>query len=204
MLLLIACIISVFLLIVILDWIIIGFVVPVKKGKKEEYEKQYILKAQNRMDYQKTTECSGFSTAYVFRSFGMEADGNDIYAKIKRKLINGAVLPGTLKREIRGYGYEAKYLKGSLEDLKADLCEGKRIIVLVKTRLDKNWLHYVSIVGYDEENVFVAESLDYLTNCEEKCYNRKLSNEEFLKFWDTREWYMPFYKNTYLVIEKGQ
>ena len=204
MLLLIVCIISVLLLIFILDGIIIGFAIPVKNAKKEHYEKQYMLKAQNRMDYQKTTECSGFSTAYVFRSFGMEADGNDIYARIDGKMINGAVLPGTLKREIRGYGFEAEYLKGSLESLKADLCEGKRIIVLVKTRLDKNWLHYVPIVGYDEENIFIAESLDYLANCEEQYYNRKLTNQEFLNFWDTRAWYMPFYKNTYLVIKKEQ
>lgn len=204
MLLLIVCIISLFFLIVILDWIIIGVVVPVKNGKKENYEKQYILKAQNRIAYQKTTECSGFSTAYVFRSFGIEADGNDIYAKISHKMKNGAVLPGTLKREIQGYGFEAGYMKGSLDSLKADLREGKRVIVLVKTRIDKNWLHYVPIVGYDEEHIFIAESLDYLANCEEQYYNRKLTNQEFLNFWDTRAWYMPFYKNTYLVIKKEQ
>ena len=202
MLWLIVCIISVLLLIVILDWLIIGFAVPVKRSKKGNYEKEYILKEQNRMAYQKTTECSGFSTAYVFRSFGMEADGYDIYAKISHKMKNGAVLPGMLKRAIQGYGYDVKYVKGSLENLKADLSEGKRIIVLVKTRLDNNWLHYVSIVGYDEENIFIAESLDYLANCEEQYYNRKLTNQEFLKFWDTRAWYMPFYKNTYLVIKK--
>ncbi len=204
MLWLIVCIISVLLLIVILDWLIIGFAVPVKRSKKGNYEKEYILKEQNRMAYQKTTECSGFSTAYVLRSFGMEVDGNDIYAKISRKMKNGAVLPRILKRAIQGYGYDVRYVKGSLETLKADLSEEKRVIALVKTRLDKNWLHYVSIVGYDEENIFIAESLDYLTNCEEEYYNRKLSNQEFLKFWDTREWYMPFYKNTYLVISQVQ
>ena len=202
MLWLIFCIISALLMLVILDWCIIGFAVPDKRIRKRNYEKEYILKEQNRMAYQKTTECSGFSTAYVLRSFGMEADGNDIYAKISRKMKNGAVLPRTLKRAIQGYGYDVKYVKGSLETIKADLSERKRVIVLVKTRLDKNWLHYVSIVGYDEENIFIAESLDYLTNCEEQYYNRKLTNHEFLKFWDTREWYMPFYKNTYLVIDK--
>ncbi len=203
MLWLIVCIISVLLLIVILDWLIIGFAVPIQRSKKGNYEKEYILKEQNRMAYQKTTECSGFSSAYVLRSFGMEADGNDIYAKISRKMRNGAVLPGTLKRAIQSYGFAVKYVKGSLETLKSNLSEEKRVIVLVKTRLDKNWLHYVSIVGYDEQNIFIAESLDYLTNCKEQYYNRKLTNEEFLKFWDTREWYMPFYKNTYLVIHKN-
>lgn len=202
MLWVIFCIICVVLLVVISDWLIIGVAKPVR-GRRE-YAREYLLKEPNRMDFQKTTECSGFSMAYVFRSFGMEAEGNDIYTKIRHKMKNGAVMPRTLKKFIREYGFEAEYLKGNLQSLKISLCEGKRVIVLLKTRLDKKWLHYVSIVGYDEENVFVAESLDYMTNCEEKYYNRKLSNEEFLKFWDTGEWYMPFYKNTYLAIGKGQ
>ena len=57
-------------------------------------------------------------------------------------------------------------------------------------------------MGIPTENIFIAESLPYLTNCETEYYNRKLSNEEFLKFWDTREWYMPFYKNTYILVGK--
>lgn len=193
-------IISVISLVFILDCLIIGFARPVRSTR--ECAKEYLLKEPNRMDFQKTTECSGFSTAHVFRSFGLEAEGNDIYDRIEHKMKNGAVLPGTLKRAIGEYGYYADYIKGNLQSLKNALCEGKRVIVLIKTRLDKNWLHYVSIVGYDEENIFIAESLPYLTNCETEYYNRKLSNEEFLKFWDTREWYMPFYKNTYILVGK--
>lgn len=203
MLWIIICIISALIIIIFFDCLIIGFAVPILRKKRKPI-KEYVLKTPNCMAYQKTTECSGFSTAYVLRSFGMEADGNDIYAKISHKMKNGAVLPRTLKRAIRGYGCGVKYVKGSLGTLKADLSEGKRVIVLVKTRLDKNWLHYVSIVGYDEENIFIAESLDYLANCKEQYYNRKLTNQKFLKFWDTREWYMPFYKNTYLVIAQEQ
>ena len=194
------CIISTMLLVIILDCLIIGFPKPVKSTRG--YVKEYLLKEPNRMDFQKTTECSGFSTAYVLRSFGIEIKGNDVYAKIEHKMKNGAVLPGMLKRAIQGYGFNVKYKKGSLDSLKVDLCEGNRIIVLIKTRRDKNWLHYVSVVGYDEENIFIAESLNYLVNCEEQYYNRKLTNQEFLKFWDTREWYMPFYNNTYLIISK--
>ncbi len=193
-------IVSVLLLVMMLDWLIIGFARPLIK--KRAYADKYLLKEPNRMDFQKSTECSGFSTAHVLRSFGLEAAGNDIYAKIEHKMKNGAVMPGTLKRVIRAYGFRADYVKGNLQSLKANLSEGKRVIVFIKTKLDKNWLHYVSVVGYDEENVFIAESLHYLTNCKEEYYNRKLSNEDFMKYWDTKEWYMPFYKNTYLVIGK--
>jgi len=198
--------ISVLFLVVVLDWLVIGFAIPdqrfLRKRGKRSYAKEYILESPNYMAYQKTTECSGFSTAHVFRSFGLEAEGNQIYANIKHKMKNGAVMPRTLKKFIRGYDLEVNYVKGSLESLKTDLSEGKRMIVFIKTRLDKNWLHYVSVVGYDEENIFIAESMYSLKNCETKYYNRKLSNEEFMKYWDIREWYMPFYKNTYLVISR--
>ena len=190
-------IISSILLITILDWLIIGIARP---GKMKIYDKEYMLKNRNRIVYQTSTECSGFSLAYVLRSFGMEADGKDIYAKIHRKMSNGAVLPRTLIRLIQSYGFNAKYVKGSLETLKSDLSEGRRVIVFIKTRLDKNWLHYVPVVGYDEDYIYIAESMNSLVNCNEEYYNRKLINQEFLKYWDTREIYMPFYKNTYLVI----
>ena len=196
------CIVSVVLLVMMLDWLIIGFAKPLIR--KSTYVDKCLLKEPNRMDFQKSTECSGFSTAHVLRSYGMEAEGNGIYAKIERKMKNGAVMPGSLKRVIRAYGFQADYVKGNLQSLKADISVGKRVIVFIKTKLDKNWLHYVSVVGYDEENIFIAESLHYLTNCKTEHYNRKLSNEEFMKYWDTREWYMPFYRNTYIVIDRRQ
>ncbi len=195
--LLIIAIASTILLISVLDWFIIGIARP---AKKKSYDKDYMLRNRNRMDYQTSTECSGYSLAYVLRSFGMEADGKDIYAKIHRKMSNGAVLPRTLIRVIQSGGLKAKYVKGSLETLKSDLSEGKRVIVFIKTRLEKNWLHYVPVVGYDEEYIYIAESMNSLVNCDEEYYNRKLTNQEFLRYWDTREIYMPFYQNTYLVI----
>jgi len=183
----------------LLDGLIIGFAMP---AKKRQYKREFMLKTPNRFDYQGGTECSGFSSAYVLRSFGIEADGREVYAGIPHKVPGGAVLPGVLSKELGKYGLKARYVKGSLETLKADLSEGKRIIVFIRTRTDKRWLHYVPIVGYDEDNVYIAESMNSLVNCEGAHSNRRLSNEEFLKFWDTREVYMPFYQNTYLVIEK--
>ena len=191
-------IVSIILIITVLDWLIIGIARP---AKKKSYDKEYMLKNRNRIDYQISTECSGYSLAYVLRSFGIEADGNDIYAKIHRKMRNGAVLPRILVKVIQSYGFEAKYVKGSMETLKADLSEGKRVIVFIKTRLEKNWLHYVPVVGYDEEGIYIAESMCSLVNCDEEYYNRKLTNPEFLRYWDTREVYMPFYRNTYLIID---
>jgi len=183
----------------LLDGLIIGFAMPAKRRK---YKREFMLKTPNRFDYQGGTECSGFSSAYVLRSFGIEADGREVYAGIPHKIPGGAVLPGVLSKELGKYGLKARYVKGNLETLKTDLSEGKRIIVFIRTRTDKRWLHYVPIVGYDEDNVYIAESMNSLVNCEGAHSNRRLTNEEFLKFWDTRELYMPFYRNTYLVIER--
>ena len=192
------CIFIFFGIINIADWMIIGFAIPTRKRR---YKKEYMIKNKNRMDFQKSSECSGFSFAYILRSVGREADGNDMYAQMPGKFKNGAVMPKNLKKLVQMYGFKVTYVKGSLESLKAELCEGNRVIVLIKTRADRAWLHYVPIVGYDEDNVFIAESLEYLVNCQETYYNRSLAHCEFLKLWDTRMPYMPLYKNTYLIIE---
>lgn len=56
---------------------------------------------------------------------------------------------------------------------------------MIKIRPDKNWLHYVSVVGYDGQNIFAAESLAELSNCNEPHYNRRIPAKEFKKLWNT-------------------
>ena len=114
----------------LLDGLIIGFAMP---AKRRQYKREFMLKTPNRFDYQTGTECSGFSSAYVLRSFGIEADGRELYARIPYKLPGGAVLPGVLSKELGKYGLKARYIKGNLKTLKADLSEGKRIIVFIRT-----------------------------------------------------------------------
>lgn len=188
-------------IIIVLDSVIIG-VAAWDRGKKS-VPNSFLMKEKNRLALQRSTECAGFSSAHVLRSFGIEADGNEMYAKMPGKLKNGAVLPRNLKKALQGYGFKVRFVRGTLDSVKAELVKGNRVIAFVKTRLDKRWLHYVPIVGYNENEVFIAESLGYLTNCKEEHFNRRLSIEEFLKYWNTRAWYMPFYKNTYLVVERG-
>lgn len=196
------CIVAVIILINICDWIIVGFAIPGFGKKRLECEKEFLLKVKNRMDYQRSTECSGFSSAYVLRSLGIEADGNEIYAQMPGRLPNGAVLPKNLKKGVKKYGLKVAFKRGNKETLKAELCKGNRVIAFIRTRLDKKWLHYVSVVGYNEKEVFIVDSLRELSNCREEYFNRRLPWEEFYKFWNIREWYMPFYKFTYLVVEK--
>lgn len=186
----------------ICDWLIVGF--PKPSLRKEPVEDKFLLQVKNRMDFQKSTECSGFSSAHVLRSFGVEADGNELYAGMPGKLWNGAVLPRNLKKALKRQGFKVTFRSGNPQTLKAELCKGNRVIAMVRTQLGKKWLHYVPIVGYDEKEVFIADSMRSLTNCREEFFNRRLPWEEFLKYWNVREVYMPFYKYTYLVIEKKE
>lgn len=197
--LLIFCI-NTLIITVISDVLILGF--PRKCHAEEAGQKRYLLSVPNRIDFQRSTECSGFSAAHMLRSFGVEADGNELYARMPGKLRNGAVLPKNLKKILQKSGFKVSYCRGSLNTLKGVLSGGKRVIAFVKTRKDKRWLHYVHIVGYDEAHIFIADSLRELVNCNTEHYNRSLTNEEFLKLWDTREIYMPFYKNTFLMIQE--
>lgn len=195
-------IVNTVLLICIGDWILVGFAKP--DLRKDQPAREYLIRAKNRMDRQRSTECSGYSSAHVLRSFGIEADGKEMYAKMPGKLRNGAVLPRNLKKVLEEMGFTVSYRSGNKETLKAELCRGNRVIAFIRTRLGKKWLHYVSVVGYNEKEIFIADSLDETINCKEEFFNRRLSWEEFMKYWDIREIYLPFYKYTYLVIENAE
>lgn len=73
---------------------------------------------------------------------------------------------------------------------------------MIKIRPDKNWLHYVPVVGYDGQNIFVAEPLAELSNCNEPHYNRRIPAKEFKKLWNTAMPKMPLYANTFFTVER--
>jgi len=77
--------------------------------------------------------------------------------------------------------------------------ESGPVIVMLRTREGERYLHFVPVVGYDEENVYLAESIKEFANCGEgeEVYNRKVGNAEFMKLWNTSMLKMPFYRNTY-------
>lgn len=150
---------------------------------------------------QKGFQCSAFSTAYVLRHFDKEVDGGTLYSVMPHKMKSGYVYPKGLYDMLRSYGMKVKYCRGNLNALKVDLQKGNPVIVMIRVQKDKDWLHYVPVVGFDEEHVFLAESLSELINCKNVLYNRRLRNEEFLQLWNTAMLKQPFYKNTYFVVK---
>ena len=165
------------------------------------HTEQFVITKENRIDMQKGFQCSAFSTAYVLRHFDKEVDGGTLYSVMPHKMKSGYVYPKGVYDMLRSYGMKAKYCRGNLNALKVDLQKGNPVIVMIRVQKDKDWLHYVPVVGFDEEHVFLAESLSELINCKNVLYNRRLRNEEFMQLWNTAMLKQPFYKNTYFVAK---
>lgn len=165
------------------------------------HTEQFVITKENRIDMQKGFQCSAFSTAYVLRHFDKEVDGGTLYSVMPHKMKSGYVYPKGVCDMLRSYGMKVKYCRGNLNALKVDLQKGNPVIVMIRVQKDKDWLHYVPVVGFDEEHVFLAESLSEFINCKNVLYNRQLRNEEFMQLWNTAKLKRPFYKNTYFVAK---
>lgn len=193
-------VISWFIITTIVNWILLGIAIP--KYSRRCALSKFMIEKKNRVDIQQNVECSAFSSAYVMRHWGVEANGEELYKVIPNKMKDGYVYPKGILHLLPQYGFKVKYYIGNLNALKNEVSKGNPVIVMIKIDKDRRWLHYVPVVGYDEDNIYIAESLDYLVNCKEGHYNRKVEISEFKKLWNTSMLKMPLYKNTYIAIEK--
>lgn len=159
----------------------------------------YMIEEENRIDLQTDFQCSAFACAYVLRHFGIDADGKSLYAAMPHKMKSGYVYPKGIRVLLQHYDIRVRYCRGNLSALKRELQKGHPVIVMIRVRRDKGWLHYVPIVGYDEEYLYIAESLSELANSQGASYNRKIPKTEFLQLWNTAMVKQPFYKNTYFA-----
>ncbi|GKU30176.1 C39 family peptidase [Clostridium folliculivorans] len=161
--------------------------------------KSFFIESLNRICIQNNNECAAFSSAFVLRHFGIEADGNELYKNYPKKLLDGTISPKGIIKYFKRNNYNASFFKGNINTLKKQISNGTPIITLVKVFPDKRYLHYVPVVGYDEEYIYLADSLKFTTNCNKRNYNRKISINDFETIWRT---WVPFYKNTYIVVCK--
>lgn len=103
---------------------------------------------------------------------------------------------------LQEYGLCAKYYSGNLKALQNEVCKETPVIVMIRVRTDKNWLHYVPVVGFDDRYVFVAESLPELVNCNCKYYNRRIEKKVFLQLWNTAMLKQPLFRKTFYIVTK--
>lgn len=200
-------IIVIVLLIAIINYLLITLIVDfIVMGKvsfrvsKTKHKDKFVIKNKNKIDIQTGFKCSAFASAYLLRHLNIDANGDEIYNVIPHKMKSGYVYPKGIADLFKEKGFNVCYYSGNLNTLKHDLeNSGNPIIVMIRIQKDKNYLHYVPVVGFDENNIFIAESLAELVNDNNELHNRKIGNKEFLKLWNTSMLRQPLYKNTYFV-----
>ena len=129
---------------------------------------------ENRIDYQTDGKCAAYASAYVLRHFGENSSGEEVYSDIGR--IFGFVPANKIVAAFRRRGYRAKARYGNIDTLKQRLTEGNPIIVFIRIPKDT---HYAVVVGYDEQRIYLADSLAENANAVDSRYNRALTIKDF-------------------------
>lgn len=136
--------------------------------------------AGNRIDYQTDGKCAAYAAAYLLRHFGEDVDGEALFPKLKRTL--GFVSANSIVDVFERHGYQSKAYHGSIDTLKQRLTEGNPIIVFIQIPGDT---HYAVVVGYDEQYIYLVDSLAENANASDARYNRVLTTEDFGTVWKT-------------------
>lgn len=192
------------LLIIVFIFVLLSYFYKLPKRDKinlSDIPSSYCIQTVNSMDIQQNNECAAFSSAFVLRHFGNEADGNELYRKYPRKLLDGTVSPRGITVFFKKLGFDVSYYSGNANTLKKQIAQGIPVIVFIKVFPDKRYLHFVPVVGYDDNFFYMADSLKHTINCDEMHYNRKILISDLEDVWKT---WMPFCKNSYIVIHQKQ
>ncbi len=140
----------------------------------------FCVNAENRIDYQTDGKCAAYATAYLLRHFGEEADGEKLFSEFKRPF--GFVSVRSITDVFEKHGYRAEACRGNVDTLKRRLSEGNPIIVFIRIPGDT---HYAVVVGYDEQNIYLADSLAKNADAADERYNRALTTKDFEAVWKT-------------------
>ena len=94
-------------------WVIISISIntylmtlPTPALRKRDFLPTYVIQQNNRIDFQKDTECAAYSTAYMLRHFGMDAEGESLYKYFPNKTRAGNVYPKGVRTVLRKKGFK--------------------------------------------------------------------------------------------------
>lgn len=68
------------------------------------------------------------------------------------------------------------------------------VVLLIRVFPEQRYLHFVPVVGYDEEYFYLADSLSHTIKSNEAHYNRKILIRDLEVLWRT---WLPFCQNSY-------
>ncbi len=148
----------------------------------------------NYIAHQTDGKCAAYAAAYILRHFGEQADGEVVYPEIKRTL--GFVPAKSIEAFFAARGYSAQAYHGNVDSLKRSLTAGVPVIAFVSIPGDT---HYLVVVGYDAQYLYLADSLVQAADSGDLPYNRRLTAAEFEAIWHTDT---PLSDNIYIVVSK--
>ena len=168
---------------------------PKDEVKLLHYPQEFFCEsAENRIDYQTDGKCAAYAAAYLLRYLGEEADGEELFPELKRSF--GFVSAHSITDVFEQHGYRATAWHGRVDTLKQRLTEGYPIIVFIRIPGDT---HYAVVVGYDEQYIYLADSMEENANAADTRYNRVLTTETFEDVWWTGT-LLP--ANIYIVVNR--
>lgn len=178
---------------------VVGFISYISPPKDDVdvliYPPEFFCKTEeNRIDYQTDGNCAAYASAYLLRNLGENSSGEELTSEIGR--VFGFVPAYKIADLFKRRGYQVKTCHGNVETLKQQLTNGNPIIVFIRIPNDT---HYAVVVGYDEQNIYLADSLSENANASDSRYNRILTTEQFKDVWKTGT-ILP--DNIYVVVKK--
>ena len=146
---------------------------------------EYIITTKNEIQKQSRYECGAYSTAYVLRSLGEDVDSKEFYDSIEPKGKDGSVPYEAMRAGVERYGYKLESGMISLAALKYKVSKGVPVIVGMEIAPGNSLLHFLPVVGYDDEYIYAAESVGIYANEKDDYYNRKIKIDTFKELWKT-------------------
>ena len=140
----------------------------------------FCINVENRINRQTDGQCAAYAAAYLLRHFGENVNGEELTSEIRRTF--GFVSAGSIAAAFVRRGYWAKPYCGNVDTLKQQLANGDPILVFVRIPGDT---HYAVVVGYDEQFIYLADSLEENSGTSDARYNRILTTEDFKTIWKT-------------------
>lgn len=180
----------------LVDMILIGF--PILKYATKLEKEKFLITKSNYFERQGKVECSAFASAYVYRHLGKHVTGQQLYLEMPNKAPNGYVFCRGIVSLAHKYGLYAKFHIGNLTALKNTVAKGVPVIVMIHSHIHSNNLHYITVVGYDDENIYAVDSA--MNSNKNEHFNRIISIKDFKKLWNTSLLRHPLYFNLFFEI----
>ncbi len=124
-------------------------------------------------------KCSAYASSCLLRYYGKETEPSELYDKFL-KLPDGSAIPSSVSKVIGA----KLHTHGKISDIEKKIDQGKPVLALVYYDEEPGWdnLHYILVTGYDEEYIYIADSLHASGK---RYYNRKIKRKTFNKMWNT-------------------